>query len=250
MYRQFLRFPNFRGKAKIDGFIKRRIGSRIFPVRHGMLMSLDALEWTQAALIAHGCIEPLTIARMESILRPSDTYVDVGAHVGFHTLMARRLVGDSGRVIAVEPQPYNCERILTNWQLNGLANIEVHVAAAGAEAGSVRLAAQRPTDKARLSLALEGVNDLPQHFHVPLVRVADLADGPIRLLKIDAEGYEAQVLAGADLPRVENVILEALPDADAKPLELLRAHGFTLRTVTGEDLRESLPESNVWAIRA
>lgn len=264
LYRAFLRSPNFKGKSRIDRAVKSVFfAPRPSAVGDGFSMWLDPMEWTQAELLANGVVEPLTTRLMRKLLSPGDVYVDVGAHVGFHTLTARARVGASGRVVAIEPQPYNCERILQNWSLNGYENLDLLVAVAGARAGTAALHQQAGTDKARLSLALDGVNDRPQRFHVAMVTVDEvvraLAIDRVALAKIDVEGYEPQVIEGmvATLPRCAHVILEALPaesrgQAFLAMMETLRASGFRLMTVSGEpyDASRELPENNVWASRS
>lgn len=262
LYPGFLRLPAFKGKARIDSVLKRML-YRVKPtaVADGLLMWLDPMEWTQAELIAQGRIEPLTMRLFAKLLPRGGAYVDVGAHVGFHTLVARRALGPSGRVIAIEPQPYNCERILKNWELNSFENLELYVAVAGAEDGPVRLPNQAATDKARLSLRLPGVNDLPQHFHVPMLRLDSLLMneriGVVHLVKIDAEGFEPEVLKGMEssFAMTENLVLEMLPSTGAgqgrDAILGLRERGFRLRTVTGEPFagEAGIPENNVWATR-
>ena len=263
LYRSFLRLPAFKGKPMMDRLLKAAwYAPRPSRLANGLAMWLDPMEWTQAELLAKGVIEPLTTALMRRLLGDGATYVDVGAHVGFHTLTARQCVGAGGRVVAVEPQPYNCERILHNWQLNGFENLDLFVAAAGARSGMVALRQQAATDKARLSLALEGVNDQPQRYHVAMVAVddvvRDLGIERIDLVKIDVEGYESQVIEGMrnTLARASHLVFEMLPAgaggaAGRELLEGLRAAGFDARTVTGEWLSglDAIQENNVWCTR-
>src|SRR5206468_1566389 len=108
LYVNLLRFPNFKGKGRIENSVRKLFfASPRYEVVHGLRMELSPLEWTEITLMRDGIIEPKTTALFGTLLRPSDVYVDVGAHVGFHTLVARHHVGESGKVIAVEPQPYN-----------------------------------------------------------------------------------------------------------------------------------------------
>src|SRR5580704_5776748 len=141
-------------------------------VDHDIRMELDPEEWLQIKLRASGCLEPRTTALFERILRPGNSCIDVGAHVGYHSLLAARLVGASGRIFAIDPQPYNCAKILTNAELNGFTNVTV-VAAAVAEAdGFVSLKSQSRQDKARLTLAGRGVNDGALTFVVPKITLS------------------------------------------------------------------------------
>ena len=62
-------------------------------------------------------------------------------------------IGPTGYLIAIDPQPYNCDRILSNAGLNGFVNMLVVVAAAGPKDGLVTLNNQFPHDKSKLSLS-------------------------------------------------------------------------------------------------
>ena len=97
---------------------------------------------------------------MSQLLVDGDTCIDVGAHVGHHALIAARACGMNGKVLAVDPQPYNADRIARNAECNALRNIEVLCAAAGNEDSCIKINLQSSTDRARLSLAAPGPNDL------------------------------------------------------------------------------------------
>lgn len=263
LYRFILRLPQFKGKSRLENFIRSSfLTPPLVPVTRGTKMELDPLEWVQIDLIRQGTIEPLTVGLYEKLLGNGDTYVDIGAHVGFHTLIARGLVGEVGRVIAVDPQPYNCNKILTNWRANGYENLSLYVAAAGDRDGSVNLHDQSPTDKARLSLCLDPVNDLAQRYRVPIMRLdtilGEQAVTNVRLLKIDVEGYEYDVLTGLGrfAPQVDNIVLELLGSTEIslkskKLLEELKRLGYRTMTVEGAPFfpGDVLPENNLWASR-
>ena len=227
-------------------------------------MDIDGFDWIQSEIVRDGCTEPLTCALMGTILRAGDTYVDVGAQFGLHTLVARHFVGPAGTVVAIEPQPYNCHKLLTNWRLNGFENVTLYVGAIGAYDGSVALHLQSPTDTSRLSLSLSPVNDLPQKFHVPINRLETIFDqvrlDRVRLLKIDIEGYELEAIAGIGryVDQVEHIIFEVLDsesgisEKSQDLIELLVRSGFTVKTVEGKDWdnkARKLPENNLWASR-
>ena len=233
----------------------------ISTVHHDIRMELDPEEWLQIDLRAFGRLEPRTTALFERILRPGDCYVDVGAHVGYHSLVAARLVGEGGRIFAIDPQPYNCAKILTNAELNGFANIVV-VAAAVAEAdGFKSLKNQTRQDKARLTLAGPGVNDGALTFVVPKITLSWLFETyglqRVNLLKIDVEGFELEVLQGARdaIETVDNIVLEVLPDEridKSRTIEqMLRARGFDIFDVEGLawTAGQACLENNIWARR-
>jgi FkbM family methyltransferase len=230
-------------------------------VHRGILMDLDPWEWAQNQIRSHNIPEPLTIALFERLLSIGDTYIDVGAHIGFHTLIARSIIGSDGKVLAIEPQPYNCAKILRNWHLNGFTNCIVCVAAASDHDGTVELRNQPSSDRSRLSISHPSMaGDLPQRFCVLVRRL----DGLIRendvsrakLLKIDAEGHELSVVKGLGdaIEVIENIIVEMWDPVREEYQELvhvLRQRGFELRKVDGTSWSpvHEFPEMNLWACR-
>jgi FkbM family methyltransferase len=260
LYRRVLRLREFLGKGRLEAFLRRLLTSRPEHVALGLKMELDPLEWLQIELLTQGVLEPHTTRLYGELLSEGDCYVDVGAHVGFHTLVARRYIGESGRVIAIDPQPYNCQKILANWRVNEFANLLVCVAAVGDRDDVIELSDQAASDKSRLSLQLPAVNDRPQRFRVPLVRLDSLFSQTdcqrVRLLKVDVEGYELEVLKGLGErgPQIEHIIAEVLdaerPAARSQELlTMLRDQGFVLKTVRGAPWQcgEPLMENNLWA---
>jgi FkbM family methyltransferase len=130
-------------------------------------------------------------------LRPGMTVVDVGANVGYYTLLAASCVGPRGRVLAVEPSPYACARLRQAVVENTLAQVVTLQVALGSAAGEGTLylpplgnhapsmvACDR---KDCVTVALRTLDECLTEWHV------DQVD----LLKIDVEGFEPQVLAGA-----------------------------------------------------
>lgn len=258
-----MHLPQFRGVGRIQESARRIL----FPslqssVLSGLKMEIDPWEWVQNGIFKDGVVEPLSVRLYERILAPADTYVDVGAHVGFHALIARRCVGDEGRIVAIDPQPYNCEKILTNCRANDFSNILTIVAVAGGKSGFVTLNDQSSRDKSRLTMALTPVNDRPRQFRVPMIRLDGLFDDlglrSVELLKIDVEGFEPEVLKGLGrhISMVRNMLFELLPDSlrssdTTEMLNSIRTNGFELRTVEGKMWMpgDELPENNCWAAR-
>jgi len=264
LYAAFLRLPTFKGKGRLapiirDAFFKPRPRRTV----HNLRILLDPLEWEQASILRDVLWEPLTTTLFGQLLTPGAIYLDVGAHIGYHTLVARHHIGPTGGVFAVEPQPYNCDRILENWACNDFENVVVYVAAAGPQSGSISLPHQPSTGRSQLSVD-QNETKRSRRFRVPLVTLADLISESdltkVHLLKIDVEGFEAHVLEGLGdkISIVENIILEILPaalsnDFRSPPvLELLSRSGFNRwRTVEGVEWRigDCLPENNLWAAR-
>lgn len=136
----------------------------------------------------HGRDEALTFFR--EYLKPGDVVVDVGANIGDTVLAAAVQVTARGRVIGVEPHPRTFAFLRENVALNRMANVTILNVAAGAERGRVRFSDDRRDDMNRV----DGGS-----LEVPVERLDDLLPHPtdIALMKVDVEGYEKFVFAGA-----------------------------------------------------
>ena len=126
-------------------------------------------------------------------LRPGDVVIDVGANIGLYSLLAATRA-PGGKVIALEPHPVAAGRLRDNVALNDLHNIDVRAAAAGAEGGVARLTANLDTTN---HIVADGAE--MDSISVPVVTLDEVAaqGEPVALVKLDAEGFESAVLAGA-----------------------------------------------------
>jgi FkbM family methyltransferase len=118
---------------------------------------------------------------------------DVGAHVGFHALLASRLVGPEGRVIALEPLPQNVDIMKELLSKNRCANVECRQAAVSLGSGQVKVFA--PGSSAQASLQpCEG-----SAIQVTSVTLDELSKitGPPDFVLMDIEGAEVDALRGA-----------------------------------------------------
>src|SRR5882724_8143015 len=84
------------------------------------------------------CYEP-ELEYLRSLLFPGATFVDVGANLGIYTLVASRIVGHSGRVIAFEPSSQSFSLLKANITLNGFTNVQVYPAAVSDKTGKAFL---------------------------------------------------------------------------------------------------------------
>lgn len=144
---------------------------------------------------------------LRAILKPGDTYVDVGANIGHLAIEAALIVGPAGKVVAIEAHPTTCEYCNENIRLNGLGQrIDLVRCAIGDSRGVVCFSDNAPSSADQNRVIAEGA------LRVPRFRLDDLIGaGTIALLKIDVEGYELFVLRGAEsiLPNVRAIYFEA-----------------------------------------
>jgi FkbM family methyltransferase len=162
---------------------------------------------------------------MQELLREGDTFVDVGANYGTFSLLASRLVGSEGRVIAVEPQPALCAGISKSLQLSRAGNVSVKGLAIGVAPGTATLLV--PADDTGRSgmfpaFSGKGRHDAVQVAVVTLDSIMDEQPMNGRLfMKIDVEGSELRVLAGAKqvIARHKPVIMVELNPWSARAAE-------------------------------
>jgi FkbM family methyltransferase len=140
-----------------------------------------------------GTYERAVQAAFEELLRPGDTFWDVGAHVGFFSLLASRLVGPNGRVHAFEPIADNRRRLLTSLERNGATNVTVHECAVSDTSDERILFAG--TNSATWTLVERQEADGIPIRCMTLDEFA-ASSPPPALVKIDAEGAELDVLGG------------------------------------------------------
>lgn len=145
-----------------------------------------------------GHYEDEVAAVFRSVLRPGMNVVDIGANIGFFTMLAASLVGPSGSVLAVEPNPRNARMIEVSRTLNGFSNVTVLQAAAGRETG---LLALHTSHSNGTTSPLQGVDaDILSARTVPCLALDRIvpARQPVHLIKIDVEGAEYNALLGCE----------------------------------------------------
>lgn len=144
------------------------------------------------------------------IIKNGDIVFDVGAHVGFYTLLASQCVGDNGHVFAFEPLPANIAFLKKHILINQLHNIIVVEAAVGDNVGAVRFDVNK--DNAQGRIAPQGdicVNAVTLDYMLYQKHII-----PPHIVKIDVEGEEYRVLRGG-----KEIIKQY------KPRILLSTHG-------------------------
>jgi FkbM family methyltransferase len=236
-----------------------RIHRLVFPggerriIVNGMPIWVDTRDRVIATqLLGGGIWEPAETAAFLAHVREGMCVFDVGANIGYYTLLAARAVGSSGRVWAFEPEPHNFELLTRNVAENGFANVRLVNAAVSDRAGVLRLHLDDANFGAH-SLEAASVRTSSGRSAevetVPLDRFADEArtfDAGV-LVKVDVQGAEALVIEGMPrllaLPRIK-LLLELWPEAleragaDAgRLLAGLESLGFTF-----EDLEASNAE--------
>lgn len=166
-----------------------RYGEMIFNVYDQHIgRSLDLYgEWAESELELLGLF-----------IRPGDVVIDVGANIGTHTVFFAQRVGATGQVHAFEPQRIVFQNLCANLALNGLLNVHAFHAAIAREPGTIAVppvAYAEPGNHGGVALATTATA-AANGARVPLMTLDGLGTDRCRLLKIDVEGMELDVLEG------------------------------------------------------
>lgn len=163
---------------------------------------------------------------IKDTLKEGDYFVDVGANIGYFSIMASRCVGTTGKVIAFEASPQTSQMLSKNIELNKCKNIEIHNVAIGKEVGVAKLFSSGAAHLGQKSLlASRGGAVEAEVKCVPLSPQTLNADvSRVRLIKIDVEGAEEYVVAGMedllnDPGFTGDIILEISPSEISKSVE-------------------------------
>jgi FkbM family methyltransferase len=166
----------------------------------GAPLCINAQDKCALALITFGYEEAALTSLMLATLRPGMRFVDVGAHVGFQSMLGAELVGTSGRVVSFEPQRQIFDYVERN--LKPYPQIRLTAAAVGDSTGFVTFYQHDMALSAFSGSALSGGHQNPsgrQHI-VPVVTLDEAlraAERPVDFVKCDVEGAEMSVLIGA-----------------------------------------------------
>ena len=190
----------------------------------------------EMALYMKGNYEPATLALFDQVLRPGDVTVDVGANLGLMTLHAAKAVGPMGRIVSIEAHPATFQRLLRNIRENGLRNVTMLNVAAGAveEKRQIFDVPSFSIGRASLIRPAEAHSVGGDTTVKRLDRIlADAGAEAPRLVKIDVEGFEAEVIKGADetlkaLPIICMELVTSIPGEGGE--DPLLAHDLVMQT--------------------
>jgi FkbM family methyltransferase len=215
-------------------------------VEPGVKMLLDPYDYVSKEILETGVWERESWETIRSHLGGGATFVDIGAHIGYYSLKAAPVVGPTGRVIAIEPNPETIQKLYGNIQASGARNIAVApVACSDAEATLELFGAPR-SNTGETSLSRTNASQDSQavtSYKVsarPLDEIVkDAGVSRVDVVKIDVEGAEYLVLKGAakTLDRDHPVILveiverqlQAMGTSSKQVYDLLRSHGYIAR---------------------
>ncbi len=242
----------------LNAALRDRPLHRMARTRFGATFAVDTQDLIQRYLYLFGVWEPHMTRWLQRRLQPGDVFVDVGANIGYYSVLASRLVGRNGKVVSVEASPAFHRILLRHAQRNGCANIRAINAAVSDrdELLTFILASSRnmgansivPYDGPAESTFQIAARPLPALLTEEEITRA-------RVIKIDVEGAEGGVVRGL-LPLLGRVRPDAELTVEVTPqrmaelgesvddlLEAVRAHGFHVYHLANDYAAGSYPDA-------
>ena len=258
-------FSNLPLVGRLIPLLLTRARSRVVDDVHGHRMLVDDRD--SMGLSIDPCFEPLETQFCTETVAPGAVVVDVGANIGYYTLLFAKRAGASGRVFAFEPDSENFRLLRENVNMNGYSNVTLTRAAVSDAAGELTLYrnASNRMDH-RTYHPGEGWENAP----VAALRLDDYFRdaGRVDFIKMDIQGSEPRALAGmggllADNPAVVLVTefwpfgLRRAGHDPADFLARLAGLGFAFRRIderrkqvaaaTAEALLRALDDTDKWS---
>jgi FkbM family methyltransferase len=198
-------------------------------------MEVVPREVMNKALFLYGTFEISETRLVQSFLRSGMTMIDVGANIGYYTLIAARMVGPSGVVHCFEPNSEVRLRLERNVRLNELENVFVHDHAMTRQSGHIKFYVSAVPENSGISSIVPGTGLGTEGTSVPCISLDDfverLPNGRADLLKMDIEGAELDVIEGGRKTLgAANAPALLFESFDVQPLLVaLRALGYQIR---------------------
>jgi FkbM family methyltransferase len=227
-------FLGGRLRRRIHDKVSTIVGENEVTIEHGELAGLRFTARGSNPGYLLGASEPLVQKALSRCLQAGMVFYDIGANVGFFTLLGAKAVGPSGHVYASEPIPQNAAVLRHNLALNGFENVSIVNRAVSERSGKGQMEVESSFVTAALSSG-SGRGGIV----VEVISIDDAIKGlglrPPRVVKIDVEGGEIRVIRGMrqTLEHFQPVVVCELHHGDDKLLKaelltLLRGHGYEL----------------------
>jgi len=241
------RFNRFRSVCKIYSFLHSRLhpdtaivdGNKMFLGDDCLKLSIDGMH------------ERFETSLFKKIVKEGNTVLDIGAHIGYYTLLARNLVGEEGKVFAFEPSPENFNLLKKNIDVNGYGNII-----------TINKAVSNRLGKAQFSPTISTL-DYTNNIEEKLITVDTITldeffnnySSKIDVIKMDIEGSEGKAFEGMFnlLEKNKDIIIiteycpHRLKNLGTKPknyLDMLEEHGFIIYHINEDEKRLELLNRN------
>jgi FkbM family methyltransferase len=258
IFKAYLRSFEHPSKIRIQNSIGNNFFSKgiMFKNEEQCIYKLDANDWISRIFLLEGDYEQGSTGLAKSIMKDGGLFVDIGANFGLFTCQVAKQ-NSNIKVIAVEPNYKIISRLLKNLELNGIEpQVQVLNMAVSSRPQLVSMH-QPAADNAGTTQTVAGMGAGLSVMSTPLGDIFDEAGvQQVKLLKIDIEGNEFDILEGFDFDRydIENIILEFNHLSRISFDDLRRffeQKGFGCNDIYGKPLQQEtdgIPENNIWFV--
>lgn len=229
-------------------WVKRRLAFITLKIQAG---PLQGKSWNISSGIKfiRGQYEPEKTQAIEAMIKPRDVVFDVGAHVGYFTILMSDRVGPHGQVVSFEPRDINLEFLRQHVRINQCSNVQVMDAVVGNRTGAARLETRVGTGRGHVSskgnvdVRMVVLDELIQSGSIPVPQ----------FMKIDVEGCEMMVLEGArrliETHRPRMILATHTPALEQACNDFLTARGYDVQElqVLGDTEWTAIPTEEIAA---
>ena len=195
-------------------------------------------------LLMHGVFGEYETELVKEIVKPGAVVIDVGANIGYFTLLFSHLAGEGGKVYAFEPDPKNHELLLKNLDVNKVGNTTAVKKALSNKTGKTKLFLDQ-LNLGDMSMAAGNIDNPAGFLEVETITLDEYLAGEqekrVDFIKIDVQGAEALVIEGAEKTiktAKPKILLEFWPwglrNLGSDPEALLRrieGYGYTIKVL-------------------
>jgi FkbM family methyltransferase len=190
--------------SRLANFVHRLLNrvapaeSQVFACQGALKGYRMSVDWSRYRSFVYGTWEPKVIRAVIETVRPGMIVIDIGAHIGYYSLLFAKLVGLKGRVFAFEPLPGNFALLEKNVLLNNLRNIHVQNQAVFSCTQEITITA--PDDQPNPGSGSMLNETGHKQYRVNAISMDDYCESLTLkpdILKMDVEGSEYDVLMGA-----------------------------------------------------
>lgn len=186
-----------------------------------------------------GIHEPRVEQWIKSNLEDGMIFFDIGANIGYYTLLGARCVGRSGRVVALEPNPTVAAILRRNTEINSLKNVEIVQGAASRACGNVKLGRAGSSSYASGLYCESPIDWIEVRGYSLDALASELQIPAVDLVKLDVEGAEVETIEGmtkildVDRPKVLMELHSHFGTADSHPaVQKLKNAGYSIRSIS------------------
>jgi FkbM family methyltransferase len=242
----------------LNPYLRDHPRQRVVEARFGASFACDSRDLIQRFISLYGVWEPHMTRWLQGRLGAGDTFIDVGANIGYFAVLGSRLVGPTGRVVAIEASPTFHDRVLQHIGLNGCDNVRaVNAAVSDSHKKLTFVLASSNNMGANSIVPYDGPAESSFEMEArPLPEVLDADElARARVIKIDVEGAEGGVIRGLApalgqlRPDVEIAVevtperMSQLGDSIDELMETMAQHGFRTYRLPTDYRPENYPRA-------